>query len=79
MCTSNTSCNNCPLTENPIDHLQAKLSMLDFAIEGATNLLSDQQSGYPQTYASGLKQIWYEADQAIKRYVESKGDINGLV
>lgn len=74
MCQSNTHCNNCPLTENPYDQLQAKFSMLDFAIEGAVNLLAADQSGYPQSFASGLKQIWYEADEALKRYLQSKGD-----
>jgi len=74
MCTSESHCSNCPLTENPYDQLQAKFSMLDFAIEGAVNLLAADQSGYPQSFASGLKQIWTEADEALKRYLQSKGD-----
>ena len=70
----NQECLFCKFEDGPFDHLFYQYALINFAIEGAIQIMQAEYSNLPNNYPFGLSIAWAEFNKALQRYVTSKGD-----
>jgi len=76
---SKQNCSFCPHNDHPIDQLSKGFTLINFAVEGTEQLIQADYSGINPQHAFALSLSWHAFREALKTYVESKGDDFSLI
>lgn len=73
------NCSLCPKNDHPIDQLSKGFTLINFAVEGTEQLIQADYSGINPQHAFALSLSWHAFREALKCYMESKGDDFSLI